>query len=153
MVKKIKIEGLDCPNCARVLENKLNQLSSVNSVKIDFLKATIIVDSDKIEPAISDIINLTKEIEPDAKLIVNTDKKNFKIKFILDLILLIVGVAIGVCTLFIEMPTWLFWSLYIVSALMLGYKTYYKAVRLLFKCVINENFLVTLSILGATLVG
>ena len=35
----------------------------------------------------------------------------------------------------------------------MGYKTYYRALKLLLKGTINENFLVTLSVVGATLVG
>lgn len=153
MVKNIKIEGLDCPNCARALEGQLNKLSSVNNVKIDFLKAIIMVDSNDIDVAIKDIINVTKQIEPDAKIIYKSQKKKFGGKFILDLLLLLLGIGIGACTLFIRMPIHWFWTLYIISALILGYKTYYKAIRLLFKGIINENLLVTISILGATLVG
>ena len=41
MIKKVKIYGLDCPNCARTLENELNKLDSVRELKIDFVKSTI----------------------------------------------------------------------------------------------------------------
>ena len=51
------------------------------------------------------------------------------------------------------MPQWLFWSLFVISALLLGYKTFYKAIVLLFKGTINENLLVTISVVGATAIG
>lgn len=152
MIKKVKIEGLHCPNCAKSLEGQLNGLESVNSVTLDFLKSIITIDSDTMERAIKDIIKLTKQIEPDANIIVESENKTNK-KFILDLLMLILGIGVGACVLFIDMPTEWFWSLYVFSALILGYKTYYKAIRLLLKGVINENLLVTLSILGASLVG
>lgn len=152
MIKKMKIEGLDCPNCAKALEGQLNGLASVNSVTLDFLKSIITIDSDIMELAIKDVVKLTKQIEPDANIIVESEKRTSN-KFILDLLILILGISVGACVLFVEMPTEWFWSLYVLSALILGYKTYYKAIRLLFKGVINENLLVTLSILGASLVG
>ncbi|MDE6583321.1 MAG: cadmium-translocating P-type ATPase, partial [Clostridia bacterium] len=43
--------------------------------------------------------------------------------------------------------------MYVVSALLLGYKTYYKAIRLLLRGIINENLLVTISVVGATFVS
>ncbi len=80
-------------------------------------------------------------------------KASVNAKFFIDLALLILGIGVGLCVLFIKMPTWLFWSLFVVSALMMGYKTYYKAVRLLFKGVINENLLITISVVGAAAIG
>lgn len=154
MKNKYKIEGLDCPNCAKTLENKINELPSVKSAKINFVKQILEIESDKIEEAIVDAINLTKKIEPDAKIIVNNS--NFKIfnkQFIVDLILLAIGIAVGCVCFFVQMPAYVFWPLFVVSALLMGYKTYYKAIQLLFKKTINENLLVTISVVGAAVVG
>ncbi len=67
--------------------------------------------------------------------------------------MLIFGISLAILTLVLKMPTWLYWTFFTVSALSLGYKTYYKALKLLTKGIINENFLVTLSVIGATIVG
>ena len=155
MKKSVRIEGLDCPNCARALEGELNKIDGVNDLKIDFVKSKMTFESEETEKSLQQIISITKQVEPNAKIIAKSENHNAKRdkQLILDIILLILGGIIGCCALFIELPLWAFWTLFVVSALLLGYKTYYKAVVLLFKGVINENLLLTLSVIGATAIG
>lgn len=154
MTKKYKINGLDCPNCARSLEEELNKLSSIESAKIDFLKSTLQITSSNDLKALEDAKSLTKKLEPDAVIVSkNETKSSFKKSVWLNSALLLVGIALAIVVLTVKMPTWLYWMLFVTSALLMGYKTYYKALMLLFKGVINENFLVTLSVIGATCVG
>lgn len=154
MKNRYKIEGLDCPNCAKTLEIKVNELKSVNAAKINFVKSYIEIESDNLDNAINDVIILAKKIEPNAKIIVNNQKiKKINKNLILDLTFLLVGLSVGLIALFVPMPNYLFWILYSLSALFMGYKTYYKAIQLLFKKTINENLLITLSVIGAALVG
>ena len=154
MTKKYKINGLDCPNCARSLEEELNKLSSIESAKIDFLKSTLQITSSNDLKALEDAKSLTKKLEPDAVIVSKTEtKSSFKKSDWLNSALLLVGIALSIVVLTVKMPTWLYWMLFVTSALLMGYKTYYKALMLLLKGVINENFLVTLSVIGATCVG
>ena len=154
MTKKYKINGLDCPNCARSLEEELNKLSSIESAKIDFLKSTLQITSSNDLKALEDAKSLTKKLEPDAVIVSkNETKSSFKKSVWLNSALLLVGIALAIVVLTVKMPTWLYWMLFVTSALLMGYKTYYKALMLLLKGVINENFLVTLSVIGATCVG
>ena len=152
MTKKIKFQGIDCPNCAKKLENEMNKLKNVKLAQIDFLKSTILIESDNIEEALQEVVSLTRQMEPDAKLLIN-NKKTTKRPFIIDVCLLFSGIILGLVTLFVPMNVYLFWFLFVVSALLMGYKTYYKAIILLTKRIVNENLLVTLSIIGATAVG
>lgn len=46
MTKKYKIEGLDCANCARVLEEELNKIEGVSSATVDFIGGKVILDCD-----------------------------------------------------------------------------------------------------------
>ena len=154
MKNRYKIEGLDCPNCAKTLEIKVNELKSVNAAKINFVKSYIEIESDNLDNAINDVIILAKKIEPNAKIIVNNQKiKKINKNLILDLTFLLVGLGVGLIALFVPMQNYLFWILYSLSALFMGYKTYYKAIQLLFKKTINENLLITISVIGAALVG
>lgn len=153
MKKTVKIEGLDCPNCARTLEGELNKLESVQRCNIDFLHSKLSFES-KDANALNDIKKLTKEIEPAAKIY--EEKVKIKIvdkKFVLDLVFLALGIVFGLVTLLVNMPTWAFWTMFVISALLLGYKTYLKAIKLLFKGVVNENMLITLSVIGASAIG
>lgn len=149
---KVKIEGLDCPNCAKTLENHINKLDSVKTARINFLKSYIEFESDDENKALQDIIMLTKNIEPDAKIITKNKKKSQK-NLIFELFLLIFGLILGILCLTVAMPTWLFWCVFLVSAITLGYKTFFKAFALLVKGTVNENLLVTISIFGATALG
>lgn len=155
MKKKVRIEGLDCPNCARALEGQINNLNSVKIAKLDFLKSTLSFESDNIDNALSDIIKLTKTLEPDAKIINNSKNNNriFSKSMLIDLAMILLGITIGIIIFLVKMPTWTYWLLYSISALVLGYKTYYKALMLLFKGVVNENLLVTISVIGASIVS
>lgn len=159
MKKTVKIQGLDCPNCAKALEKELNKIDDVDNVEIDFLKSALSFESNDVDKAFCNIVKTTKTIEPDVKLIdenKNKDKtksKSLNRKLILDVCLLFAGIVLGLCVLFVEMPVWLFWTLFVISALFLGYKTYFKAIRLLFKGTVNENLLITISVIGASAIG
>ena len=150
---KIKIEGLDCPNCAKTLENHINKIDGVYNAKINFLKSYIEFQSNDNEKAINDIIEITKKIEPEAKIVTNKTKVKFNKKWLLELLILSIGIIVGVCCFVIDLPTWAYWTLLIVSVLFLGYKTFYKAIQLIFKGVINENLLITISVFGAIAIG
>lgn len=154
MIKKYKIDGLDCPNCAKSLEQKLSKLPSINHANINFVKGYLELDAENQAQAIVDAIDLTKQLEPDAVIVAeNQNKKSKKIGIITDLLCLIIGVVLAVLVCVVDMPKPVYWTLFCVSALLLGYKTYYKAIMLLTKGTINENLLVTLSVVGATAVG
>lgn len=150
---KIKIEGLDCPNCAKTLENHINKIDGVYNAKINFLKSYIEFQSNDNEKAINDIIEITKKIEPEAKIVTNKTKVKFNKKWLLELLILSIGIIVEVCCFVIDLPTWAYWTLLIVSVLLLGYKTFYKAIQLIFKGVINENLLITISVFGAIVIG
>ena len=149
---KLKFEGLDCPNCANKLEKQINKLSSVKNAKINFLKSYLEFESNDTESAILEIKALTKSMYPDVTYF-TTEKPKKDTALYSSLITLSLGIVIGLVALLVEMPTWLYWILFISSALLMGYKIYYKAISLLLKGSVNENLLVTISIIGATAVG
>lgn len=148
---KVKFEGLDCPNCANNLEKQINKLNSVKNAKINFLKSYIQFESEDESRALSDIKTLAKSIYPDMTIFSSITDKHASI--LPSLITLGLGVAVGLTAIFVDMPTWLYWIMFVSSALLMGYKVYYKAVALLIKGTINENLLVTISVIGATAVG
>lgn len=150
---KVKIQGLDCPNCAKALENNINKLACVKKAEINFVKSSLVFESDNESKALQEIIEVTKKIEPQASIVTPGKKNKESQRVILDFCLLLLGIALGAIVIFVKMPTWLYWTLFVISALIMGYRTYYKALRLLLKGTINENLLVTISVIGATAVG
>ncbi len=155
MKKKFKIEGLDCPNCAKAMENKLNDLDSLDSAVINFVKSYIEIEADNMELALKDVAALAHKLDPNVIIYENKPaaKKTNNAAFVRDVSLLAIGIVLAVLTLTLPLPTWAYWTMFVSSALLMGYKTYYKAVALLLKGVVNENLLVTISIIGATAVG
>lgn len=154
MIRKFKIEGLDCPNCAKALEGEINKLSSVKSAKINFVKAYIEIEADDMDLAVNDTIDIARKVEPDATIVVGDKKhKRFNKSFVIDTTCLLLGIVIAVLLFTLKPTTWLYWTMFVVSALLMGYKVYLKAFNLLIKGVVNENLLVTISVIGATAVG
>ena len=149
---KIKIEGLNCPNCAKKLEMQINKLDSIKEAHIDFFKGIIEFKSNDESNATKDIIELTRKIEPNAKIMLGSSKSKNK-KILIDASTVLVGIVLGLICLFINMPSILYWVLFVTSALLMGYKTFYKAIILLTKGIINENLLITISVIGAAAVG
>ena len=155
MKEVFKITGLDCPNCARALENKINQIDCVNEAKIDFLKSSMTVESDNLDKAFNKIVKLSKKLEPDAKISRTIEDNQKKSKFLnlFSYIILVVGIILGLVVVFAPMNSTVNLILLIISAIFIGYKTYYKAFQLLIKGVVNENLLITISVVGAILVN
>ena len=151
MKHKIKIQGLDCPNCARALEKAINDIKVIQSASIDFVNGFIIVETDEYSKAIRDIIKVSKRIEPDAKIVLDNSKVENSI--IIDIASLLLGVVFAILAFVFESYKLLFSILFVISAVLFGYKTYYKAFKLIFTGVINENFLLTISVIGAAILG
>ncbi len=66
MIKKYKIEGLDCANCARELEEELNKIEGVTSATVDFMAGKVILDC--AENAIAPALYCCNHFE-DAKIV------------------------------------------------------------------------------------
>ena len=47
MNKVIKIEGLDCANCARELEEELEKIKGVSSVHVDFMGQKVFFEGEE----------------------------------------------------------------------------------------------------------
>ncbi|MBE5755111.1 MAG: cadmium-translocating P-type ATPase [Clostridiales bacterium] len=153
MKKVVKIEGLHCPNCARNLQNELSKINGVENLEVDVVKATISFESKNTQKSLENIIKLTKKLEPDVKIIDDSVQNKSNKGLVIDIVTLIVGLALSVVCLTVSMSPVIFWIIFVTSALLFGYKTYIKAFRLLVKGVVNENLLLTISVVGAAILG
>lgn len=143
------IKKLDCANCAREVEESLNQNKDFLDVKVNFATSKISYKSEK-EFEISELNKLIKKVEPDAYIVTsNEDKKNNY-----SLISLILGVSIGCLAYFLNIPSNLKKILFIISYILLLSKTFTVAIKVLIKNkTVNENMLITISSIGAFLLG
>lgn len=68
--KKYNIEGLDCANCARELEEAITKIDGVSSVVINFMmqKMEISYDEENEKEILSNLKKMIKKEEPDVSL-------------------------------------------------------------------------------------
>jgi len=68
---------------------------------------------------------------------------------LLDLMFLGLGLTLGISALFVKNNVAVHYVLLILGVLVLGWKVYLKAFRLILKGIVNENLLLTISVIGA----
>lgn len=147
---RYNINNLDCANCARKIEEMLNNNSDFKNASVNFNTCKVSYESDK-EYSLEDLNELIKSIEPDAYL-TNEDEVNNSKEFHLSI--LIIALVIGVLGYLLPLSKLLKLVFYIVSYGLLLYRTTINSIKLLVKGNgINENALITISCLGALLLG
>ncbi len=141
---KYNINNLDCAGCAKQVEIALNKNKDFKNVVVNFSSGKISYESDK-DFSLSELNKLVKAIEPDAS--VSTDEE---VKKETNIYFLIIGLVILFIGMYLPVGDTIRIILYIISYCFLLYKTFVKAMKLLFKShVINENMLLTISCVGA----
>ena len=148
MKYKYNIKNLDCANCAKTIENKLNEDKNIKKAIVNFNSSTVTVETD-LKDVFTYIKKIVSEIEPDAILSEDKIKENKNI----DIYRIVLGGLIGLLGIVLKLPNYLSTILIVVAYIILIYKTLLTAIKQLRKKVINENFLVTISALGAFALG
>lgn len=156
------IVGLDCANCANKIQVELGKVKGIENASVNFAKQKLSYETDTVSR--EKVEKLVKSLEPDVKLISAEDKikdlKNEKkqnenkSKFLLHILRLVIGTIVAVVGLYLPMPKVLSIILIILGYAILLYRTTKNAIKFLFKSkTINENLLITISCIGAYLVG
>ena len=66
---KYKIEGVDCPNCAAKLANKMADVDGIDSAAINFLSERLTIESEISESEWIDKINkVAKDFDKNIKI-------------------------------------------------------------------------------------
>ena len=146
---KYNINNLDCANCAREIEETLNKRDDMNNVIVNFNTSILSYESEK-EFTLNELNSIVKSIEPDSYL----SEEKIEIKKEYHLSILIIAIILCSLSYFIKIPNTLKIILYIISYTLLLYRTTINAIKLLIKShSINENLLITISCIGALLLG
>ncbi len=144
---KYNINNLDCADCARRLEEKLNKSKRLNNVIVNFNTSKLSYESNE-EISLKELNEIVKKIEPEAMIsseVIN--KKEYYLS------ILILGTIIGVLASIIS-SNLIKLILYIISYILLLYRTSINAIKLMIKSkTVNENALITISCIGAFLIG
>lgn len=146
MKYRFKLNGLDCPNCASKIEVKLNNDKNIRNASVNFSKLTVSLETDLKSDVKNYVSDIVKSIEPDVIVldikeeVKNNNFKNNIFRLLLGIVLLILGMIFkgNVSSILI-----------ILSYIILLSRTFVTAIKLLFKKTLDENFLVTISCIGA----
>lgn len=169
LTKVYLLKGLDCPNCSAKIEKEVGELNGVSSSVVNLMKQTLTISVDAsvamtVAKRIEAIVhNHEPEVEvseyaAEATTIKNTknkDDKDDSKKMIFRLISGAVFFAIGIILgELVKAPLPVELAFLIVSYIILGGDVVMKAVKNITKGrVFDENFLMTLSTVGAFIIG
>jgi len=66
MKKKIKLQDLDCANCAQKMEDAIKKIDGVNDASVSFMtqKMTIDADDERFEAIMDEVVKVCKKVEP-----------------------------------------------------------------------------------------
>lgn len=148
MKYKYNIKDLDCANCAKKIEETLNKDKNIKSASVNFAKQTVIVETNISDP-FNYVKDIVEKIEPDAIL----SKEEIKETKNKDIYRILLGAFLGVLGIIIKAPKYLSMILILLAYIILLYRTLTTAIKQLKNKTINENFLVTISTIGAYLLG
>lgn len=147
---RYNINNLDCANCAREIEEVLNERSDFKNASVNFNTCKVSYESEK-SFTLEELNKIIKEIEPDAYL---TENKVDNVKKEFHLSIFLIAIIISAFTYFFDLSKNVKLVLYIISYALLLYRPVINAIKLLLKKNgINENALISISCIGAFLLG
>lgn len=157
-----EIAGLDCAACANEIQEGLNKNPEIKNANVNFAKMKLTYETDTLSK--EEIEKIVQSIEPEVDLLeVNSKSKDLKNekaqkenrkKLWLHILRLVIGAIVAGVGLYVPMPKVASTILIVLGYAILLFKTVKNAVKLLFKSkTINENLLITISCIGAYLVG
>lgn len=147
------LKNLDCANCANKIQNKIAENENFKNVTVNFNTLKLTYESENENRQI--IEKIVKSLEPDVEVVQAksnlTQKDN---KTALQMVRLLVGIGIAGIGFLVDLPTVLANSFIIIAYSILLYRTIGNAIKIFRKSKsIDENFLVTVSCIGAYLIG
>lgn len=157
-----EIAGLDCTACANEIQEGLNKNHEIKNANVNFAKMKLTYETDTLSK--EGIEKIVQSIEPEVELLEanskSKDLKNEKAqkenrkKLWLHILRLVIGAIAAGVGLYVPMPQIASTIFIVLGYAILLFKTAKNAVKLLFKSkTINENLLITISCIGAYLVG
>lgn len=150
---KYILEGLDCASCAKKVEDKIASTDGYEDVTVNFSTLKLSFKTNKNNPK-KEIIKIVKALEPDVNVVdmeESNKKKDSKESF--HIARIIIGILIYFLGTKLNFNTNIQIVLIIVSIIILLSRTMKKAFMQIRKGVLDENALITISVIGACLVN
>ena len=151
---QLTLEGLNCANCARKIEEKVGKMEGVKESNLNFTTTTLNVKLErkvKEEHAINEIKKIVEALEPHVKVEkkvsgkTNVQKAKFEVKPTL-----IIGTILYLIAVIGDFKGALALILFVASYLLIGGEVVLTAIKNIAKGqVFDENFLMTVATIGA----
>lgn len=141
---KFYINNLDCAMCAKEVEEGLNKFDYLNDIVVNFNTSRISFSSDN-NITVEKLNSLVKKIEPDAYVTdsIVTSSREYH------LFILVIGIVFAILACFINIKA-IRYVLYLISYILLLYRPFINTIK---SKSLNENALITISCIGAFLIG
>ena len=150
------LKDLDCAACANEIQEKLAKNPELHNVNVNFAKLKLTYETDTV--SIEEVRKAVKEQEPEVEMISAEKMKEIEnkneSKTGTQIARLLIGIIIASIGLYAKLPDAVSTIFIIFGYVILLYRTAKNAFKMLFASKkINENFLITISCVGAYLVG
>ena len=150
------LKDLDCAACANEIQEKLAKNPGLHNVNVNFAKLKLTYETDTV--SVEEVRKAVKEQEPEVEMISAEKMKEIEnkneSKMGAQIARLLIGIIIASIGLYAKLPDAVSTIFIILGYVILLYRTAKNAFKMLFASKkINENFLITISCVGAYLVG
>ncbi len=150
------LKDLDCAACANEIQEKLAKNPELHNVNVNFAKLKLTYETDTV--SVEEVRKAVKEQEPEVEMISTEKMKEIEnkneSKMGAQIARLLIGIIIAGIGLYAKLPDAVSTIFIILGYVILLYRTAKNAFKMLFASKkINENFLITISCVGAYLVG
>ena len=150
------LKDLDCAACANEIQEKLAKNPELHNVNVNFAKLKLTYETDTV--SVEEVRKAVKEQEPDVEMISAEKMKEIEnkkeSKTGAQIARLVIGILIAGIGLYAKLSDTVSTIFIILGYVILLYRTTKNAFKMLFASKkINENFLITVSCVGAYLVG
>ena len=150
------LKDLDCAACANEIQEKLAKNPGLHNVNINFANLKLTYETDTV--SVEEVRKAVKEQEPEVEMISTEKMKEIEnkneSKMGAQIARLLIGIIIASIGLYAKLPDAVSTIFIILGYVILLYRTAKNAFKMLFASKkINENFLITISCVGAYLVG
>lgn len=147
------LKDLDCAACGKKIEDRIAKEEGYEDVNVNFSTLNLSFKTNKDNPK-QEIIKIIKEVEPEVKVLdINEKSKDNDQRNFLDIFRLILGVSIYLIGLKLKFQGTIQIISTAICVLILLSKTTKKAASEIKRKVLDENILITISVIGACLVG
>ena len=147
------LKDLDCAACGKKIEVRIAKEEGYEDVNVNFSTLNLSFKTNKDNPK-QEIIKIIKEVEPEVKVLdINEKSKDNDQRDFLDIFRLVLGIGIYLIGLKLKLQGTMQIISTVICILILLSKTMKKAVSEIRRKVLDENILITISVIGACLVG